>query len=274
MRIHTVQCSVILLACAIFSAAGTVQAQESAPRAQVLVLGTWHFDNPGLDVVKTEVADVLAAEKQTEIEKVVEALARFRPTRIAVEARRDQAERLDSMYAAYREKQHTLGRSELQQLGFRLAARFDHPRVYPIDHKGEFPFGVVMQYAQEHDTAFVERVQRVTGEIAAEKTRRQKENSVGEILRLENEPGQIARGHAMYMEFAGVGAGDTYVGSDLLAKWYARNIRIFSDLQKLAQPGERVLVIFGAGHAAILRELIGNDSRLELVEANDYLPAP
>ena len=74
------------------------------------------------------------------------------------------------------------------------------------------------------------------------------------------------------MEFARVGAGDTYVGADLLAKWYDRNIRIFSDLQRIAQPGDRVLVIFGAGHAAILRELIANDSRLELVEARRYLP--
>jgi len=272
MRTNPVWCGVILFLFTIMCAAG--EAQAAAPRAQVLVLGTWHFDNPGLDVVKSEVADVLSAEKQAEIEQVVEALARFRPTRIAVEARRAQAEKLDTMYAAYRDKQHTLGRSEVQQLGFRLAARFDHERLHPIDHPGEFPFGAVMQYAQEHDLAFVERVQRVMGEIAAEQKRRQQQKSIGEILRLENEPEEIARGHAMYMEFAAVGAGDTYVGADLLAKWYARNIRIFSDLQKLAQPGERVLVIFGAGHAAILRELIRNDPRLDLVEAGDYLPAP
>jgi hypothetical protein len=70
---------------------------------------------------------------------------------------------------------------------------------------------------------------------------------------------------------ARVGAGDTYVGADLVAKWYARNIRIFSDLQKLAQPGDRILVIFGAGHAPILRELIKSDPNLELVEATGFL---
>ncbi len=263
---------VLLTCCTMGTAAIAQQPAGSAKRPQILVLASYHFDNPGLDVVKTEVADVLTPAKQAEIKQVVEALARFRPTKVAVEARADRAARLDSLYAAYRSGRHTPSRSEVQQLGFRLAERLGHPRLYAVDHAGEFPFPAVMQYAQEHDPDFVRRVQRVTAEIASESNRRQRQNSIGEILRLENDPAGIKRGHALYMEFARVGAGDTYVGADLLAKWYDRNIRIFSDLQRIAQPGDRVLVIFGAGHAAILRELIANDSRLELVEARRYLP--
>jgi hypothetical protein len=248
-------------------------AATAQQRPQILVLGSYHFDNPGLDVVKTEVADVLAPTKQAEIQQVVEALARFRPTKIAVEVRVDRAPRLDSLYQAYRAGRHTLTKkSEVQQLGFRLAERFGHGRMYAVDHPGDFPFDALMQYAQTHDTAFVRRVQQVMGEIAATTNRQQRENTIGEILRLTNDPAEIRRGHALYMEFARVGAGDTYVGADLLAKWYDRNIRIFTDLQRIAQAGDRVLVIFGSGHAAILRELIADDSRLELVEAQAYLP--
>jgi Family of unknown function (DUF5694) len=266
----------VLLTCNVIGIGAATQEprSRSEPRAQIIVLGTYHFDNPGLDVVKTEVADVLTPAKQAEIKQVIEALARFRPTKIAVEVRADRAARLDSLYAAYRAGRHTLSRSEVQQLGFRLAERFGLPRLYPVDHEGEFPFGAVMQYAQEHDPAFVQRVQQFTAEMAAEKNRHQQQKSIGEILRLENDPARIEQGHAMYMEGASVGAGDTYVGADLLAKWYARNIRIFSDLQRIAQPGDRLLVIFGVGHAAILRELIANNPRLELIEANEYLPGP
>lgn len=60
--------------------------------AEVLFLGTYHFANPGLDVVKAEVDDVLAPGRQAEIEAVVHGLAGFRPTRIAVEARPDAAD--------------------------------------------------------------------------------------------------------------------------------------------------------------------------------------
>jgi len=274
MARHLTSCGLVVLTCGLIGTAAAAQqpASNSELRAHVLVLGTYHFDNPGLDVVKTEVADVLTPAKQAEIKQVIEALSRFRPTKIAVEVRADRASRLDSLYAAYRAGRHTLSRSEVQQLGFRLAGHFGHPRLYPVDHLGDFPFDAVMQYAQEHDPAFVQRVQRVTAEITAEENRLQQQKSIAAILNLENDPARIQQGHALYMEFARVGAGDTYVGADLLAKWYERNIRIFADLQRIAQPGDRVIVIFGAGHAAILRELIASDPRLELIDAGEYLP--
>lgn len=263
----------LLLAAVLAPPALAAQATTAAEPAQVLVLGTYHFANPGLDVVKTEVADVLSPEKQAEIAAVVEAIARFRPTRIAVERLPESAHALDSLYTEYRSGRHTLSRDETQQLGFRLAAQFGHERLYPIDHRGEFPFGAVMQYAQAHDPAFVVFVQQELARITAASNRRQRENTVGEILRDANDPVTLAAGHGMYLRFARVGAGDSYVGADLLVKWYERNIRIFNNLQSVTEAGDRILVIIGSGHAPILRELIGHDPEMVLVEAVDYLPA-
>jgi hypothetical protein len=262
----------ILLLCGADMDPARGQSGSAESSSQILVLGTYHFANPGLDVVQTEVADILAPDKQAEVEQVVEALARFRPTRIAVEVRRDGLERLNASYAAYRAGTAELGRSEVQQLGFRLAKRFDHPQIFGIDHEGEFPFDEVMRYAQQHDPAFVQRVQRVIGEITVEQNRLQRENTVAEILRYDNDPTQVAWGHSMYVETAAVGAADTYIGAELLSKWYERNIRIFADLKGITEPGDRVLVIFGAGHAAILRELVTGDRSMVLVEANEFLP--
>lgn len=240
--------------------------------AQVMILGTYHFANPGLDVVKTEVADVLSPAKQTEIARVIEALARFRPTKIAVEAPPASAPRLDSLFRAYRAGRHTLSRNETEQLGFRLAGRLEHGRVYPIDHTGEFPFEAVMRYAQTHDPGFVAYFQRTIAAVTAEENRRQRELTIGQHLRVRNNPRTIAMEHGRYMHFARVGAGDNYVGADLVSKWYERNIRIFSNLQRIAEPGDRILVIFGSGHAAILRELVEYAPDMALVEALGYLP--
>jgi hypothetical protein len=248
--------------------AGGVPAQP----VQVLVLGTYHFANPGLDVVQTEVADVLSAAKQAEIEAVVETIAGFRPTKVAVEHLPASAARLDNLYAAFRAGRHQLARDETEQLGFRLAARFEHPRLYPIDHRGEFPFGAVMQYAQAHDPEFAGFVQAERARITAEANRQQREHTVGEILRLANEPAKLAADHGTYLRFARVGAGDTYVGAELLSKWYDRNIRIFTNLQRVVEPGDRVVVLIGSGHAPILRELISYDPYMVLVEAIEYLP--
>lgn len=240
--------------------------------ARVMILGTYHFANPGFDVVQVEVADILSPEKQTEVEGVVEALAAFQPTKVAVEVRPPSVPAMDSLYAAYRDGRHTLSRNEVQQLGFRLGDRFDLPRLHAIDHEGRFPFEAVMQYAQEHDPEFVQWVDVTLGAIEEESNRRQIENTLAEILHQENDPARIAEGHGHYLIMSGVGAGDTYVGADLLAAWYERNIRTFADLRALAGPGDRVLVIFGGGHAAILREFVIGDPGMELVEPNEYLP--
>jgi PAS domain-containing protein len=251
-------------------AAGTV-AQATEP-AHVLVLGVYHFANPGLDVVRTEVADVLTPEKQAEIAAIVEALARFEPTKVAVEHVPAAAARLDSLYRAYRAGHHELDRGETQQLGFRLAERFGHDRLYPFDHRHEFPFGAVVEYAQRNDPASLAFIQAEIARMTEEGTRRQREWSIDRILRAMNEPDELALGHGQYLQLARVGAGTSGVGADLLASWYERNIRMFSHLQAIAGPGERVLVIVGAGHAPILRDLTSSDPGMVLVEAIDFLP--
>lgn len=257
----------------ILASALSVRAQApAADPAHVLVLGTYHFANPGLDVVQTEVADVLSATKQAEIRSVVEALARFRPTKIAVERVPATRPQLDSIYDAYRSGRHELARDETQQLGFRLAAMFEHPRAYPIDHRGEFPFPAVMEYAALHDSAFVTFVREELARITSEANRRQRENTVGEIIRMMNDPASLTEGHGAYVRFGQVGAGDSYVGAALLSKWYERNIHIFANLQRIAEPGDRILVIVGAGHAPILRELITYDTEMLLADVLEYLP--
>jgi hypothetical protein len=265
--------SLVAIALCFGAATGQQPKVPGDSSAQVMILGTYHFANPGLDEVKIEVADILSPPKQAEVERVVESLAAFRPTKIAVEVRASSVARIDSLYGAYRAGRHTLARNEVQQLGFRLANRFGHPRLYGIDHEGDFPFDAVMQYAQEHDPDFVAWAQVQLAAMAEESNRQQRENTLAEILRIYNDPASIAEGHGLYMVTSGVGAGDTYVGANLLTRWYERNIRTFADLRALAAPGDRILVIFGGGHAAILRELVTSDPDLDLVEANEYLPA-
>ena len=254
---------------------GIVLAITSAPAqepAQILVLGTYHFANPGLDVVQVEVADVLSDTRQAEILEIVDALHRFEPTKVAVEHEPETTGRIDSLYQAYRAGEHAPSRNETEQVGYRLAAMGGHPHVYPVDHAGEFPFGAVMEYAQAHDPDFLVMVGEERAKMEDESNRQQREYTVGEILRFANDPDSLAASHGMYMRFARVGAGDTYVGAELLAKWYERNIHIFTNLQALAEPGDRILLIIGSGHAPILRELIEYDPALQLVDPLDYLP--
>src|SRR5205814_2757867 len=70
-------------------------AQSSTPTLssiQVMVLGTYHFGNPGQDMHNMKVDSVLTPAKQAELGDVASRLAKFNPSKIAVEALSDRSD--------------------------------------------------------------------------------------------------------------------------------------------------------------------------------------
>ena len=55
------------------------------------------------------------------------------------------------------------------------------------------------------------------------------------------------------------------------AAWYLRNAKIFAKLTQIAQPGDRVLVVFGAGHAFWLRHFAEQTPGFSLAEPKEFL---
>jgi len=51
------------------------------------------------------------------------------------------------------------------------------------------------------------------------------------------------------MRMTEVGADSGYAGVEPVANLYRRNLRIFANLTRIIEPGDRVVVIYGAGHA-------------------------
>ena len=45
---------------------------------------------------------------------------------------------------------------------------------------------------------------------------------------------------------------------------------MYANIQKLAEPGDRVIAIGGTGHMAILKQLLAIDRRLEGVAVDPY----
>jgi hypothetical protein len=101
------------------------------PRARVMLLGTFRFADRGLDRCRPPAAfDVFSQPRQREIAELVDRMAGFGPTKVAVERTRDQQPDLDREYDAYRRGGLALPADEVDQLGFRLAARLGHARVW------------------------------------------------------------------------------------------------------------------------------------------------
>lgn len=238
---------------------------------EVMILGSPHFGNPGQDVINIEFPDVMQPEYQRQITGVIDKLANFEPTKIALEVRPDSRAGMDSLYSAYRSGNHELTRNETQQLGFQLADRFDHPEVYGIDRKGEFPFKEVIEYAEKHQPEFLDYFQSVEEDIQKTYGELYEESTIREILLYHNSEENLSKQRDYYAQTAPVGDDSTWVGTDLVTKWHERNIKIFAELSWLAESGDNIVVVIGSGHAPLLRYFVESSKDMQLVEPKEYL---
>ena len=260
--------------CAIaLSGAETVKAQADAPPpAEVMVLGVYHFTGGGQDYINPEVDDYLAPARQAEIEALTARLALFQPTRIVVELLPEREAAFNARYQAYRRGDHALTVNERQQIGMRLAAQLGHDRLYAADFSSGMDFNAIFEAAEQNNqSGHLGRLQSLQQVMEAEDVEMNRpEVSVTERLISVNTPEAVAR-HNVYLTLAQMGGPDAAVGADQMTAWWGRNLHIFAQISWIAEPGERVLVIYGAGHKHLLDQFIDESVEMTLVDPLNYL---
>jgi hypothetical protein len=260
---------VILAACGHAPARQPLPSHQGGSPAQVLILGTHHFGG-STDYMGSVAEDIMTPRRQREVEALVEVLETFRPTRIAVEVPLSSDSALNVNYRRYLAGERQLGRSEDEQIGFRLAARLNHSRIYAIDYPLDEDMSGVVAYAVDHDDyqflayvkEFAQRMQAASDSVP--------DLPLAEALRRQNTAEYDAL-HSAYLRMAQVGAGASYIGADVVAARYERNLKIFANLTRIAAPGDRILVIYGASHGKLLRDFAREAELFELVDVLPYL---
>jgi hypothetical protein len=267
-------------AAAVHAETPVLRERTSAQRPSLLVLGVSHFANPGADRVNVKFDDVLAPNRQREIEAVVEALAAYKPTHVAVEFPVDQQDRLDARYRDYLAGKYTLTRNEVDQVGLRLAARLGLPRVDAADWN-EFPPGTeadfdYIAWANQHnEQARLERVSGNSRAIAQEAEALLARSTLGGYLCALNEPEALARNARAYFDIALFGDAKVNPGAVYTGNWYARNLRVFANLVRIApKPEDRIVAIYGAGHKPLLDRYAAESLAFKVDDARAVLRCP
>jgi len=243
---------------------------EGPPMAEVLVLGTYHMGNPGRDIFNMEADDVLAPKRQAEIRELLDVLTSFRPTKIAIEA--DSNSPKIEQYQDYLAGKYELGRDERDQIGFRLGKELNLPIIYGIDADGDFPFLAVQDYAKAHGREKeLDSLMAQAGKTVKEENEFLKSHTVLQMLFRMNSSEAVRQGLAGYALFVHFGDEYNYPGVRLLTEWYQRNMRIHTHLLNILEPGDRVLVIFGAGHLGLLRQAVEADPTLTLRTLEEFV---
>jgi hypothetical protein len=265
----------IALAAAV--AAGLPTASQQPGRPQLLILGSPHLANHNRDIANVHVEDVRTPERQREIEAVVAGLAAFHPTRVAVEWPADKQADLDKRYADYRAGRYQLSADEVDQIGLRLAARLRLSRVDAVDWN-EMPPGADRDYdfpawAEAHGRGAEWKAFQQSSQARADaRGRLMGCTPISAWYRRFNTPEYRRKDQRAYYEIATFGNQASNPGAAWVGAWYARNLRILDNLRAVAKPGDRIVVIYGAGHGFLLDQQARESDAFRVVDTLAYLP--
>ncbi|MEL6813061.1 MAG: DUF5694 domain-containing protein [Bacteroidota bacterium] len=255
------------------------QSQNSIDRGtddvvpKVAILGMFHFGETS-DLAAITMEDTKGERRQREIQEVVDKLKAFSPTKILVEYPISKNDTLNSRYQAYLKGDFELPVSETYQIGFRLGKQLGHDMIFGMDHRMDLPFDKVMEYCLQHNKmeefqAIVEMVQSYTREQTAILAHTHLATFLGNM----NSPQMDRFANALYLDqVLAIGEPGNEVGAQMSAAWYERNmIMLKNTTHWIADREERILIIVGSSHRAMLKDFINNRDDLEFVEISNFL---
>lgn len=252
-------------------------AQDAAPAADFLFLGSYHMDNPGRDVHNTKADDVLAEKRQREIAEVVRLVERYRPTRIMIETNAARQERVDGEFAASCHGDRPLDGDEREQLGYRIACNLGLDGVVAVDWNDLGPI------ADENSVNYLAAIERAgqqeerarhmqIGKANNARSQQILDNgSVRDMLLHLNSPQWLADNAHAYFRIGLYGTAADPAGANWMMLWFGRNQQIFNNIVRHTEPGDRVLVIYGAGHGNLLRQLARDSGFYRVHDATTWL---
>lgn len=255
------------------------------PWAEVMLIGTHHYNNPGQDQFNVEADDVLAPDRQREIEAITKRLREWAPDMILVEFPWDRQEELDERYAAWLADDDRDWRSEVYQLGARTAAALGHERLYAVDVEYSMASDQYSEIVENPD----ERLKRLGAQLQAygeaqirASQARLERHTLGAVLHAMNTESELAANSDFYHRFLMRGwKGDNQGGAHSVAKWYTRNLLIYQNMlrvveETLAQGTAperplKVMVIYGQGHIPTLADFVGDSPYLDVADTAEFL---
>jgi hypothetical protein len=231
--------------------------------AEVMLMGTFHFNSPKLDAVKVDNIDVTTAESQRQLDDLAQRIVNeLKPTRVLLEYDQKYDAEINARYQRYKEGAYDLPVNEIYQVGFRVAQVADLPGVASFDDR-DIPWMIqpMIEYAKTHEPETLAAYEQKIADITAAMQKEQDSLSLVELLIRKNEAQEFTSNKAFYIDTNAVGAGTNFTGADAASSWWQRNFRMYALIQKAAGPGERVFVLGGSGHIAIIRDLLELDEQ-------------
>lgn len=251
----------------------------SEDNTEILMIGTFHYSNPGLDVAKIKSYDILGTKSQDELEMLTTKIKQFNPTKIFVEWDYDNQVELDSLYNLYKKGEYFLNdslsdfylKNEIFQLAFRVAKKANLDKVYAVDYYDvSMPFGKLPEILKKNNQDNLQRKMDETRALFESEFNNKVRNgaSLIELMSFINSP-RFKYLNDEYLNRLPLLAGtqDDFTGAKITSEWYRRNLFIWSLIQKnINKKDQRIMILFGGSHTSILSDLIQNNNRWKIID--------
>lgn len=279
----------ILFAGSLLWACQSADSQAEAPvntelsdKIQVLNFGTFHFGNT--NDAHTTSFDEHDTAVHREVRAIAGMIAKFRPTIICVEFTPEKNEKLNARYQSFLENPAELDvrLGEVGMLAFEVGRLSQVPALYGIDHLLGYNYSVgdFIEESPDYENSIDPEIYlELTNHPfkdhpeLAEREAKYESLSLLEKLKFINEPfylDQAIVSNADKLMYVGIE--DGFEGADNAALFYQRNMRIYSNLNRIKMTkNDRVFILMGAAHTAFLREFMERSPKFELVNTLDFL---
>ena len=250
-----------------------VAVRQGAQKVQILNFGTFHMGLSS-DATTTEF-DEHDRENRRKVHAIAQQLSAFRPTVIIVERPPAYDERLQENYRNYLENPDLRFEqpSEIELLAFELGRLCGTERIYGIDHKMNYNYRIGDEIENAVDSVWYDRYYEDPLRYYPEVNLNEDSLGLLDKLKLTN--------HDQYLDFlitvnadmlTHVGTAAGFEGADEAAKYYQRNLRMYSNLHRIdLAPDDRVFILMGASHTAYFRDFLSRSPKYEMVNTFAYL---
>ena len=253
-----------------------VVSNENIDKIKVLNFATFHMGFT-TDANTTEFDENNKANQQS-VHEIAAKLALFEPTVILVELVPTKNEALQSEYKQYLEKPDMFFQkpSEIELLAYEVGRLSKVKRIYGIDHKMNYNYRIGNQIENAIDSTWHKKFYSNPFKFYPEINNKKQIKADTDLLaKLKR------KNHDSYLDFliaanadmlSFVGTKEGFEGADEAAKYYQRNLRMYSNFNRINLTKEdRVFILMGSSHTAFFRDFISRSPKYQMVNTFDFL---
>jgi len=244
--------------------------QKENDKIKVLNFGTFHMGFTS--DAKTVEFDERNEKNKQEVHEIAKKILDFKPTVIVVETPPSYNPKLQKEYSEYLEnpKMKFEHPTEIELLAYELGRLADVKNIYGIDHKMGYNYPLIDSLAQQmKEPIYLKYKENIDNLFGKEF---ETASTLEKLKTLNQDPNLDIFITINADIMSHISTENNFEGADEAAKYYKRNLRMYSNLNNIPLTKEdRVFILMGASHTAFFRDFMSRSPRYEMVNTFEYL---